>query len=182
MELKGERLLAADRATAWAALNDIEVLQRCVPGCESFVATGENQYEVQMTAAVGPVKSKFKGRIELKALDAPNGYTMVFDGTGGMAGFARGDAQVALQAVDAASTRLSYVVNAHVGGKLAQVGSRLIDAAAGAMSDKFFEAFGAQLAARVPSGAPAPATPPPAAGFGLWSLLVAFFRRLFARR
>lgn len=185
MQLKGERTLAADRATAWAALNDVTVLQRCVPGCESFTASGENQYEIAMTAAIGPVKSKFKGKMALADVDAPNAYTLKFDGSGGPAGFARGDARVTLTELAPRQTKLAYAVDAHVGGKLAQVGSRLIDAAAGAMADKFFEAFDAQLQAQIAAGtaaagAPAPAAPP--AAFGFWARVKAFFRRLFARR
>lgn len=184
MELKGERLLAADRATAWAALNDTEMLKNCVPGCESITATGENQFEIAMTAAIGPVKSRFKGRMALADIDAPNAYTMKFDASGGAAGFARGEARVTLTEIAPQQTKLVYVANAQVGGKLAQVGSRLVDAAAGATADKFFEAFGAQLAARgAPAAggtaaAPAPVAP---ARIGFWSLLVAFLKRLFGR-
>lgn len=182
MELKGERLLAADRATAWAALNDAEMLKNCVPGCESITATGENQFEIAMTAAIGPVKSRFKGKMALADIDAPNAYTMKFDASGGQAGFARGEARVTLTEVSPQQTKLAYVANAQVGGKLAQVGSRLVDAAAGATADKFFEAFGAQLAARAAPAtgvaAPLPMVP---AKFGFWSLLIAFLKRLFGR-
>lgn len=179
MELKGERLLAADRTTAWAALNDTEMLRNCVPGCESITATGENQFEIAMTVAVGPVKSRFKGKLALADVDAPNAYTMKFDAAGGQAGFARGEARVTLAEAAAQQTRLSYVANAQVGGKLAQVGSRLIDAAAGATADKFFEAFGAQLAARAASAAGAAPVVP--AKIGFFSLLIAFLKRLFGR-
>ena len=184
MELKGERLLAADRATAWSALNDTEMLKHCVPGCESITATGENQFDIAMTAAIGPVKARFKGKLALVDVDAPNGYTMKFDASGGQAGFARGESRVTLADEPAQQTRLSYVVNAQVGGKLAQVGSRLIDAAAGATADKFFEAFGAQLAARAaPAAAPGAAAPTivAPAKIGFWSLLIAFLKRLFGR-
>jgi hypothetical protein len=183
MELKGERVLAADREAAWKALNDVEILKLCVPGCESIAPTGENQYEVAMTAAIGPVKSRFKGKMQLADIDAPRAYTLKFDGSGGAAGFARGEAKVELAEVSARETKLMYVANAQVGGKLAQVGSRLIDAASGAMADKFFEAFAAQLAARaapVTAGAPPPALPPQAT-IGFWSLLKAFLKRLFGR-
>lgn len=183
MELKGERTLPSDQATAWAALTDVEVLKSCIPGCESFTALDGNRYEMAMTAAIGPVKARFKGTMELADIDAPNRYTLKFDGSGGAAGFARGEARVELTALAARETRLNYVANAHVGGKLAQVGSRLIDAAAGATADKFFEAFSAQLAARAAAGGPgaAPAAAPPAAGFSLWSLFLAFLKRLFGR-
>jgi carbon monoxide dehydrogenase subunit G len=160
------------------------MLRQCVPGCESITATSENQFDIAMTAAVGPVKARFKGKLSLVDVDAPNAYTMKFDASGGQAGFARGESRVTLSDVSAQQTRLSYAVSAQVGGKLAQVGSRLIDAAAGATADKFFEAFGAALAARaapaaVPGAAPAPAPP---TRIGFWSLLIAFLKRLFGRR
>ncbi len=180
MELKGQRLLAADRATAWTALNDVDVLKACVPGCESITPIGDNEYEIAMTSAIGPVKARFKGKMALADIDPPNGYTLKFDGSGGAAGFARGDAKVRLNEVSPRETQLDYVANAQVGGKLAQVGSRLIDAAAGATADKFFEAFSMQLAARS-SGGTAASTAPPAASFGFWSLLKAILKRLFAR-
>lgn len=185
MELKGERLLAADRATAWAALNDTEMLKNSVPGCESIIATGQNQFDIAMMAAVGPVKARFKGKLALEDIDVPNAYTMKFEASGGQTGFARGDVRVTLTEEGARQTRLVYVANAHIGGKLAQVGSRLIDAAAGATADKFFEAFGAQLAARAQPSAEGTAAyvgPVAPARIGFWSLLVAFFKRLFGRR
>jgi hypothetical protein len=180
VELKGERLLEADRATAWAALNDTEVLKDCVPGCESITATGENRFDIVMNAAVGPVRAKFKGKLALEDVDAPNAYTMKFEASGGPTGFARGQARVTLAEVSARQTRLAYVASAQVGGKLAQVGSRLIDAAAGATADKFFEAFGARLGAgAAPAGAPPAAAAP--AKIGLFALLLAFLKRLFGR-
>ena len=186
MELKGERTLPADQTTAWAALTDVELLKLCIPGCESITAVeGGNRYEILMVAAVGPVKSKFKGTLEMADIVAPESYTLKFDGSGGAAGFARGQAQVRLVPQGAQQTQLAYVANAQVGGRLAQVGSRLIDAAAGATADKFFEAFGEQLAARQRiAGAPqaASSSSPPAASFGVWSLLKAFFKRLFGGR
>lgn len=183
MELKGERLLAADRATAWAALNDTEMLKGCIPGCESITAVADNQFEIAMTAAVGPVKSRFKGKLALADIDAPNAYTMKFDASGGQAGFARGEARVTLAEVAAQQTRLAYVVDAQIGGKLAQVGSRLIDAAAGATADKFFEAFGTRLAAQAaPTATGAQAAAPPVVRIGFFSLLIAFLKRLFGRR
>jgi carbon monoxide dehydrogenase subunit G len=184
VELKGERLLAADRATAWAALNDTEMLKNCVPGCESITATGENQFEIAMTAAVGPVKARFKGKLALADIDAPHAYTMKFDASGGQTGFVRGEARVTLAEESPRQTRLTYVANAHIGGKLAQVGSRLIDAAAGATADKFFEVFGAQLAARAAPTAETgdvPAQPVGPAKIGFFSLLLAFLKRLFGR-
>ena len=184
MELKGERLLAAGRDAAWQALNDTEMLKNCVPGCESITAVAENQFEIVMMAAVGPVKARFKGKMALQDIDAPNAYTMMFDASGGQTGFVRGQARVTLAEESPQQTRLAYVANAHIGGKLAQVGSRLIDAAAGATADKFFEAFGGQLAARAAPAAEAgtpPAAPVGPAKIGFFSLLLAFLKRLFSR-
>lgn len=188
MELKGERRLPADQRAAWTALTDVEMLKSCIPGCESITALDGNRYEIAMTAAIGPVKSKFKGTLEMADIDAPNAYTLKFDGSGGAAGFARGQAKVSLAQTAPRETLLTYVANAQVGGKLAQVGSRLIDAAAGATADKFFEAFSAQLGARMAAqaeaggGAPTQVQAPQAASFGLWDLLKAFFRRLFGAK
>lgn len=179
MELKGERMLPADQASAWAALTDVDLLKVCIPGCESISAIAANRYELAMTAAIGPVKARFKGTLEMADIDAPHRYTLKFDGSGGAAGFARGEARVELAPAGARETRLTYLAQAQVGGKLAQVGSRLIDAAAGATADKFFEAFATQLAARA---GVVPAEAPPAAGLSLWSLFVAFVKRLFRRR
>ncbi len=185
MELKGERLLPADQASAWSALTDVELLKACIPGCEGITALDGNRYEIAMTAAIGPVKARFKGTLEMADIEAPDRYTLKFDGSGGAAGFARGQARVDLMRVTARETNLTYVANAQVGGKLAQVGSRLIDAAAGATADKFFEAFSAQLAARVAAqseaagGAPTQVGAPVQASFGLWDLFKAFIKRLF---
>jgi uncharacterized protein len=175
MELKGERRLPADRPTAWAALNDVEVLKLCVPGCESLTPTGENRYEAVLNVAVGPVRARFKGKLELADIVAPESYALKFEGAGGAAGFARGEARVTLSELSARDTQLRYVANAQVGGKLAQIGSRLVDAAAGTMAEKFFEAFGAQLTARE---APGTSVTPPAP-IGIWSFVVGFFKRLF---
>lgn len=192
--MKGERLLPADRRTAWAALNDVEVLKSCVPGCESLTATGDNQYEVALTAAIGPVRSRFKGKMEMTDIVAPERYTLKFDGSGGAAGFARGSALVVLTETAPAQTQLAYTVDAQVGGKLAQIGSRLIDAASAAMADQFFAAFEQRVKARAQMQLeqttlvvdadvtrPLPA-PPPAASFGFWAFVKAFFGRLFGRR
>ena len=192
MELTGERMLAVDRAAAWAALNDIELLRLCIPGCEALSAIGDNRYEATVSAAIGPVKARFKGTLELTDIDAPNGYTLRFDGNAGQAGFTRGQARVTLAAAPAGQTVLRYVAQVQVGGKLAQVGSRLIDAASGAMADKFFGALGAQLSARAAhpgavqagsaqAGAAGTAAPA-AAKLGFWSLLLATLRRLFRSR
>jgi carbon monoxide dehydrogenase subunit G len=189
MEMKGERLLAADRATAWRLLNDPEILKQCIPGCESMTAAADGGYEVAMTAAVGPVKARFKGKMSLADIEPPERYRLLFQGQSAQAGFARGEARVALETVSALETRLSYAATAQIGGKLAQIGSRLIDAAAAATAERFFDAFALQLAAAMPppstaaAGAAAPAPPPgPPARLGFWRWARALLRHLFARR
>ena len=140
MEMTGEQLIQATQAETWAALNDPEILKDCVPGCETIERTGENEYAVQMTARVGPVSAKFKGRMTLSNIVAPDSYSIAFEGQGGVAGFAKGSADVALSGAGH-DTKLSYKVKANVGGKLAQIGSRLVDAAANKVAGEFFAAF-----------------------------------------
>jgi carbon monoxide dehydrogenase subunit G len=180
VELSGERVLPVSSEIAWRALNDTEALKAAVPGCESIVASGENAFDVVVNAAIGPVKSRFKGKLELADVQAPDSYTIRFDMQGGAAGFSRGEARVRLDAVDAGSTRMTYVVNASIGGKIAQVGSRLVDAAAATMADRFFATFAADLAARHPPASGAPVAVPKAPGF--FATLWAFLRRLFGGR
>jgi|CXWL01.1.fsa_nt_gi carbon monoxide dehydrogenase subunit G len=154
MEMSGEQLIPASQADTWAALNDPEILKACVPGCESITLTGENQYQVLMTARIGPVSAKFKGKLGLADLDPPNSYSIAFEGQGGVAGFGKGGAQVQLVPEGANATRLSYQVKANVGGKLAQIGSRLVDAAAKKLSEDFFNAFNVKVASLHPEAAP----------------------------
>lgn len=146
MELSHEIELPAPLERAWAALNDIELLQTCIPGCESIMATDEQRFEVLITAAVGPVKARFKGRMELAEMDPPHAYTLIFEGQGGVAGHARGQARVTLAARDAQCTLLAYSAKAQVGGRIAQVGSRLVDMAAQKLAADFFKAFSQRLA------------------------------------
>ena len=140
MEMSGEQLIPATQQQTWDALNDPAMLKQCVPGCESIDPLGENQYQVLMVARVGPVSAKFKGKLTLSDIQPPNSYSIAFEGQGGAVGFAKGGAHVRL-APDADSTKLSYDVKASVGGKLAQIGSRLIDAAAKKVADDFFRNF-----------------------------------------
>jgi carbon monoxide dehydrogenase subunit G len=140
MEMTGEQLIPASQADTWAALNDPEILKACIPGCESIELSGANEYVVQMTARVGPVSAKFKGKMALSNIQAPNSYSIAFEGQGGVAGFAKGGAEVSLK-TEGDSTRLSYSAKANVGGKLAQIGSRLVDAAASKVAGDFFAAF-----------------------------------------
>ena len=140
MEMISEQRIAATREEVWAALNDTEVVKQARPGCESFEPIGENIFEARITTKVGPVKAKFKFKVELTNITAPQGYTIKGEGQGGVAGFAKGSAKVEL-AEDGAETILLYNVQASVGGKLAQLGARLIDGTAKKMSDEFFGNF-----------------------------------------
>jgi len=148
MELTQTHLLPVPLQTAWEALNDPAVLQRCIPGCESLTAAGEGDnraYDIAMQAAIGPVKARFKGRMELADVTPPRSYTLHFDGQGGAAGFGKGSAQVQLTPEGPTVTRLSYTAQAQVGGKLAQIGSRLVDGAARKLADEFFQRFAAEF-------------------------------------
>ena len=146
MEMSGEQLIPAPQRVVWDALNDPEMLKASVPGCESIERTGDNEYQVQMVARVGPVSAKFKGKLTLSDVKPPDSYSIAFEGQGGAAGFAKGGAHVRL-APEADKTKLSYDVKASVGGKLAQIGSRLVDAAAKKVADDFFRNFNQKVGA-----------------------------------
>ena len=152
MELKSTRTVPAPVEKTWAALNDPEVLKACLPGCEAIEPSGENEFRAAMTARVGPVSAHFSGRIRLSDVVPQRSYTMSFEGQGGAAGFASGEARVALEAQDG-GTRIDYTVKAQVGGKLAQIGSRLVDGAAAKVADDF---FGRLVERLTPPGAVAP--------------------------
>lgn len=155
MELAGEKLIPASRGTVWEALNDPEVLRKCVPGCQSLTKLSDTEMEAVSALKVGPVSARFSGRITLSELNAPVSYRITGEGQGGVAGFARGSAFVELEEV-ADGTLLKYAVDAQVGGKLAQLGGRMIDATARKMSDAFFEKFAAEVQeGAVQSAAPA---------------------------
>jgi carbon monoxide dehydrogenase subunit G len=147
MEMTGEQLIPAPQQAVWNGLNDPQMLKACVPGCESIEPTGENAYQVLMVARVGPVSAKFKGKLTLSDIRPPQSYALAFEGQGGAAGFAKGGAQVRLSEKDN-RTLLSYDVKASVGGKLAQIGSRLVDAAAKKVADDFFRNFNEKMAAQ----------------------------------
>lgn len=140
MEIVGEQLIPRPQSVTWSSLTDPQVLKACIPGCESMNKVTDNEYEMVMGAKVGPVSARFKGRITLANVDAPNTYTLIFEGQGGVAGFAKGQAEVRLLP-DGDATRLEYVAQATVGGKIAQVGSRLIDGVAKKIAEQFFSAF-----------------------------------------
>jgi carbon monoxide dehydrogenase subunit G len=150
MEMTGEQLIPVPQQRVWEGLNDPEVLKACIPGCDTIERISDTEYRVAMTAAVGPVKAKFNGKLLLADLNPPNSYTLSFEGSGGAAGFGKGGAQVAL-APEGASTKLSYKATAQVGGKLAQVGSRLIDGVAKKMADEFFQRVNLRLAGPAPA-------------------------------
>ena len=145
MEMSGEYTIPAPRQAVWDALNDAEVLKACIPGCETLEKTSDTEMTATVTAKVGPVKAKFNGSVTLSEIDAPNGYRISGEGKGGAAGFARGGAQIALTDSQDGGTILQYTVDATVGGKLAQIGSRLIDASAKKLSGEFFNAFAAHV-------------------------------------
>lgn len=157
MEMSGEQRIPATQAETWAALNDPEMLKACVPGCESIERVAENEYQVLMVARIGPVSAKFKGKLALADIDPPNSYSLAFEGQGGAAGFGKGSARVQLEP-DGEGTLLRYQANANVGGKLAQIGSRLVDSAARKISQDFFAAFNEKVAAlHAPDAAHPPA-------------------------
>ncbi|MFI5011204.1 MAG: CoxG family protein [Hyphomicrobiales bacterium] len=141
MNMTGEVKLPADKATIWTKLNDPEVLKACIPGCQELVKEGDTAFRAVTKLAIGPVKATFKGKVTLSDIDAPNGYTITGEGEGGIAGFAKGGAKVRLSDAEGGGTILSYDVQANVGGKIAQLGSRLIDGVAKKMSDAFFANF-----------------------------------------
>jgi carbon monoxide dehydrogenase subunit G len=170
MDMTGEYRIPAPREKVWAALNDPETLKRSLPGCESLEKVSETEFVATVIAKVGPVKAKFNGNVGLTNLNPPESYTIAGEGKGGAAGFAKGSADVRLTEADANATVLVYTARADVGGKLAQLGSRLIDGTAKKMADEFFDNFRQQL---TPPSAPAavevveePAPPPEAAVAG----------------
>jgi carbon monoxide dehydrogenase subunit G len=140
MDMSGERLIAAPRAKVWDALNDPEILKACIPGCESIEKISDNELKAAAAIKLGPIAARFTGKVLLSDLDPPNGYTISGEGQGGVAGFAKGGASVKLTDEDA-GTKLAYVVNAQIGGKMAQLGARLIDSTAKQMAEAFFTKF-----------------------------------------
>ena len=141
MTMTGEIPLEAKREVVWAKLNDPAVLKACIPGCEELNLIGDNEFEAVAVNKIGPVKAKFKGKVQLTDLDPPNGYRISGQGDGGVAGFAKGGATVHLADGENGGTILKYDVEAQIGGKLAQLGQRLINGAAKKMADDFFARF-----------------------------------------
>lgn len=161
MEIKGEYKIAAPREKVFAALNDPAILQACIPGCESLEKTSDTEMKAKVRMRIGPVSAAFSGKVTLSDLDPPNGYRISGEGQGGAAGFAKGGAVVALKE-DGSDTILTYNVDAQVGGKIAQVGARLIDGTAKKLADEFFSKF-ATMVGGPPAVEPAAAAAAPAA-------------------
>ena len=172
MEMTGEFRIPAPRQRVWEGLNDPEVLKQCIPGCQALEKVSDTEFNGRVIASVGPVRATFGGKVTLSDLNPPQSYTISGEGSGGVAGFAKGGAKVNL-AEDGAATVLTYAVQAQVGGKLAQVGSRLIDGVARKMANDFFGHFAAVMAPEQPAPAaaatepeavevePSPSAPPP---------------------
>ena len=178
MEMLGNRRLGVTQQQAWDALNDPETLKKCIPGCDKFELTGDNTYSVALAVKIGPVSAKFSGKVMLSDIVAPDGYKLTFEGQGGVAGFAKGSSSVSLKPVAVADSapiaegapaaeaapvaptpagcELDYTVQAQVGGKIAQLGQRLIDGAAKSTADDFFKRFEAEMQSRY---GPPPAPP-----------------------
>lgn len=157
MEIKGEYKIAAPRDKVFAALNDPAVLQACIPGCESLEKTSDTEMKAKVRMRIGPVSASFSGKVTLSDIDPPNGYRISGEGQGGAAGFAKGGAEVKLRD-DGGETVLTYDVDAQVGGKIAQVGARLIDGTARKLADEFFGKFATMVGGPPPEAAPATAT------------------------
>ena len=155
MELTGQQIIPAPRARVWVALNDPDVLKRCIPGCQEIEKLSDTELTARVGLAVGPVKATFNGRVTLSDMDPPNGYKISGEGQGGVAGFGKGSAVVRLSD-EAGGTKLTYTADAAVGGKLAQIGSRLVEATARKLADEFFSRFAAEFPAAPEAPAAAP--------------------------
>ena len=160
MKMSGEKILNAPQARVWAALNDPEILRQSIPGCESFQQQPDGSYKATVAAKVGPVQARFNGTVRLSELDPPNGYTISGEGSGGAAGSAKGGAKVRLSPADG-GTRLAWTADAQISGKLAQIGSRLIESTANHMAGQFFDRFGQIIAGEAPPQASAAGMIPP---------------------
>jgi carbon monoxide dehydrogenase subunit G len=181
MDMSGERRIPAARQRVWDALNDPEMLRAAIPGCESVTRTADDAFEAKLALKIGPMAAKFGAKVKLENINAPVSYTIAGEGNGGAMGFAKGGADVALEELGPEETMLRYTVKAQVGGKMAQLGARLIDSTAKQMSDQFFDRFAAALTPPAPvaeaapvaaAAAPAPRAPITApAGISILDLL-----------
>ncbi len=171
MDMNGTQRIEASREAVYAGLNDVDILRQCIPGCESIEKTSDTEMVAKVTLRIGPVKASFAGNVTLSDLDPPNGYTISGEGSGGMAGFAKGGAKVTLEP-DGEATILNYTVSAEIGGKLAQMGSRLIDSTAKKLAGDFFAKFG-EVVGKPPAVEPvAEEAPAEAAGKGWMSRIL----------
>jgi carbon monoxide dehydrogenase subunit G len=170
MDMTGERRIPARRANVWEALNNPEMLKAAIPGCESMERLGDNELKATAAVKIGPIAARFSGKVQLLDLDPPNSYRIEGEGQGGVAGFAKGGAVVKL-VDDGDGTLLTYDVKAQVGGKIAQLGARLIDASAKQMADAFFNNFSAAVAAAEPGAGITAAAPVAAAGLSIFDLI-----------
>lgn len=181
MDLSNQQALPVAQQSAWDALNDIAMLQAAIPGCESITPGAEPlHYELAILAAVGPVKARFKGQLRLDEIEPPTSYTLFFEGQGGAAGHGKGHANVRLEPNGPNETVLHYTAHASVGGKIAQVGSRLVDMAAQKMATEFFDNFSAALVAKY--GLPDELPPPEAEPDGPIARLMAWLRQCMGGR
>ena len=153
MDMQGNRQLGVSQQQAWDALNDPAILKACIPGCEKFELTADNQYAVLVAVKIGPVAAKFNGKVTLADIQAPNSYALQFEAQGGVAGFGQGESRVELVA-NAQGCELRYTVHSKVGGKIAQLGQRLIDGVAKSLAEDFFKRFETALQEKYPESAP----------------------------
>jgi carbon monoxide dehydrogenase subunit G len=156
MQMNESQIVPASQDKVWAGLNDPAVLAKCIPGCQKLDVTAPNEMTATVVVKVGPVKASFAGKVTLSDIEAPNSYRIAGEGSGGVAGFAKGGASVKLTAEGPESTRLDYAVDAQIGGKLAQLGGRLIDATAKKLAGEFFEKFAAELSPPAPAAEESP--------------------------
>lgn len=172
MEFVGKYRIPASRETVWRALNDPDMLQACIPGCEELEKQSQTGFVARVAIRIGPVSARFSGKVALSELDPPNGYRISGEGQGGAAGFAKGGAQVRLAEDGAGGSVLTYTADAQVGGKLAQIGSRLIAGTAQKLADQFFACLAAKVAAEaVPAPMAEPLASAPASGTTVEPLL-----------
>jgi uncharacterized protein len=160
MKLTGEKLIPLPQSQVWAALNDPEILRQSIPGCESFEKISDNNFRATVATRIGPVQAKFQGTVTLSDFDAPNGYTIAGQGSGGAAGSAKGSARVTLAPAQG-GTRLAWTADAQISGKLAQIGSRLIESAANMMAGQFFDRFQQAVGGGAPAAVAKPGFPVP---------------------
>ncbi len=180
MQMIDTQRVPAPPEKVWAALNDPEILRQCIPGCQSLEMTSPTDMTATVVVKLGPVKASFAGKVTLSDIDAPHGYRISGEGSGGVAGFAKGGATVKLEPDGADATNLNYAVDAQIGGKLAQLGSRLIDSTAKKLAGEFFENFAAVLAPKAETPPEAPVAEAPAADPSAPPVKKGWFKSMFS--